>query len=222
MSLPQPRQSRSLVPGGHTGRPYGGDAGAAGQPAFRNHTTRRERPLRGPDARCALSTTRSDCRGPARNAAWIRAGIKPAPTVRAGNSRVNAAVCSIPPCSEAAGAAFEERCVAVTIVRFYCPARSIEGVWGTGRDGPEESSCPRNASPGDARRTAKRGPGAAAPGAFWELFRGEKFPAGGSPACVSTAPAAPHRAVGGALIHPTPARIGTRPGRSYRPPLPGL
>ena len=190
--MPQPRQSRSLVPGGHTGRPYGGDAGAAGQPAFRNHTTRRERPLRGPDARCALSTTRSDCRGPARNAAWIRAGIKPAPTVRAGNSRVNAAVCSIPPCSEAAGAAFEERCVAVTIVRFYCPARSIEGVWGTGRDGPEESSCPRNASPGDARRTAKRGPGAAAPGAFWELFRGEKFPAGGSPACVSTAPTAPH------------------------------
>ena len=208
MRLPQPRQSRSLVPGGYTGRPYGGDAGAVG---IANQRAADSRPYGAQNHPT-----------PARIAAWIRAGIKPAPTVRMGNSHVNAAVCSIPPCSEAAGAAFEERCVAVTIVRFYCPARSMEGVWGSGRDGPEESSCPRNAAPGDARRTAKRGPGAAAPGAFWELFRGEKFPAGGSPACVSTAPAAPHRAVGGALIHPTPARIGTRPGRSYRPPLPGL
>ena len=159
---------------------------------------------------------------PARIAAWIRAGIKPAPTVRMGNSRVNAAVCSIPPCSEAAGAAFEERCVAVTIVRFYCPARSIEGVWGTGRDGPEESSCPRNASPGDARRTAKRGPGAAAPGAFWELFRGEKFPAGGSPVSAVRAPAAgagrfqPHHRRTHRIVD-NAHRASTRPARPPGP-----
>ncbi len=46
----------------------------------------------------------------------------------------------------------------------------------TGSIGPDSL---RVASSGDARRTAKRGPGAAAPGAFWELFCGEKFPAGG-------------------------------------------
>ena len=52
-----------------------------------------------------------------------------------------------------------------------------------GRDSPVERSSLGNASPWDARRGAQGSPGAAAPGAFWELFCGEKFPAGGNTAC---------------------------------------
>ena len=50
-----------------------------------------------------------------------------------------------------------------------------------GRDGPVDRGCLRDAASGDARRGGPYGsPGAAAPGAFWELFCGEKFPAGGN------------------------------------------
>ena len=48
-----------------------------------------------------------------------------------------------------------------------------------GRDGPVERNSLGNAASWDARRGAHGSPGAAAPGAFWELFCGEKFPAGG-------------------------------------------
>ena len=65
-------------------------------------------------------------------------------------------------------------------LRFYCPARSNEGAGGTGRDILVERNCLRNAASDDARRGTQGGPGAAAPGAFWGLFRGEKSPAGGS------------------------------------------
>ena len=74
-------------------------------------------------------------------------------------------------------------------LRFYCPARSNEGAGGTGQDILVERNCLRDAASDDARRGAQGGPGAAAPGAFWGLFRGEKSPAGGSPAGAATAAA---------------------------------
>ena len=46
------------------------------------------------------------------------------------------------------------------------------------RDEPEERGGLGDAFLG-MHAAGPRGPGAAAPGAFWELFCGEKFPAGG-------------------------------------------
>ena len=48
-----------------------------------------------------------------------------------------------------------------------------------GRDSLVDSNSLRNAASGDTRRGAPRGTGGRSPGAFWELFCGEKFPAGG-------------------------------------------
>ena len=95
------------------------------------------------------------------------------------------------PCSEAVRAAFVKTPVAVTANRFYWPARSREGAGSMGRDSPVERNCLRNASPWDARRAAQGSPGAAAPGAFWGLFRGEKSPAGGQGKGCRHASAAP-------------------------------
>ena len=95
------------------------------------------------------------------------------------------------PCSEAVRAAFVETPVAVTANHFYWPARSREGAGSMGRDSPVERNCLRNASPWDARRAAQGSPGAAAPGAFWGLFRGEKSPAGGQGKGCRHASAAP-------------------------------
>ena len=105
-----------------------------------------------------------------------------APTMCSGRMHVKTAACDASPCSGVGGAAFEETPVAVTAGRFYWPARSREGAGSMGRDSPVERSSLGNASPWDARRGAQGSPGAAAPGAFWELFCGEKFPAGGKQA----------------------------------------
>ena len=83
------------------------------------------------------------------------------------------------PRSGAVRAALEKRSVAVTAIRFYWPARSREGVGRMGRDDLVERNGRRDASSWGARRGAHGSPGAAAPGAFWGLFRGEKSPAGG-------------------------------------------
>ena len=114
-----------------------------------------------------------------------------APTTKTKRLRKKAAVCKIYPCSEAVRAAFVETPVAVTANRFYWPARSREGAGSMGRDSPVERNCLRNASPWDARRAAQGSPGAAAPGAFWGLFRGEKSPAGGQGKGCRHASAAP-------------------------------
>ena len=71
------------------------------------------------------------------------------------------------PRSGALGAAFEEASVAVTAIRFYWPARSSDGVPGDDAHRPIGLNSFRVATPGDARRAAPWGPGAAAPGAFW-------------------------------------------------------
>ena len=52
-AFPADCHKTQAVPGGHQGRPYGGDEGAAGQTAISNHHTLLERPLRGTDAQCA-------------------------------------------------------------------------------------------------------------------------------------------------------------------------
>ena len=77
--------------------------------------------------------------------------------------RAKAAVCLIPPRSGAAGAAFEERPVAVTAIRFHWPARSREGAGSMGRDGLVERNSPGEAFSGDARRSAPKGTGGRSP-----------------------------------------------------------
>ena len=139
----------------------------ASQAASRSRSALHERPLRGTDAQCApLRRKQRDC-------------AKKLPCAKSN------------PCSEAVRAAFVETPVAVTVNRFYWPARSREGAGSMGRDSPVERNCLRNASPWDARRAAQGSPGAAAPGAFWGLFRGEKSPAGGQGKGCRHASAAP-------------------------------
>ena len=123
-------------------------------------------------------------RGPM-NASALTARLRQTyqPTMCSGRIRVKTAVCDVSPCSEAAGAALVKTSVAVTAIRFYWPARSREGAGSMGRDSPVERNGLRNAASGDARRAAPRESGGRSPGAFWELFRGEKFPAGGKQAC---------------------------------------
>ena len=139
----------------------------ASQAASRSRSALHERPLRGTDAQCApLRRKQRDC-------------AKKLPCAKSN------------PCSEAVRAAFVETPVAVTANRFYWPARSREGAGSMGRDSPVERNCLRNASSWDARRAAQGSPGAAAPGAFWGLFRGEKSPAGGQGKGCQHASAAP-------------------------------
>ncbi len=67
-----------------------------------------------------------------------------------------------------------------TIVRFYWPVRSREGEGSMERDNPVECNGQEMPLLGMHAAEPQGGPGAAAPGAFWGLFRGEKSPAGGS------------------------------------------
>ena len=97
-----------------------------------------------------------------------------------GSMRVKTAVCGIPPRSVAVRAALEKTSVAVTIVRFYWPVRSREGEGSMERDNPVEYNGQEMPLLGMHAAEPQGGPGAAAPGAFWGLFRGEKSPAGGS------------------------------------------
>ena len=82
-----------------------------------------------------------------------------APTVETGTSHAKTAVCKIHPRSGAVRAAFEKISVAVTIVRFHCPARSREGVGSMERDSPVERNGLRAAASWDARRAAPGGTG---------------------------------------------------------------
>ena len=97
------------------------------------------------------------------------------------------------PRSGALGAAFEEAPVAVTAGDSTGPREALMGHKRTTPTGPIGLNSFRVASPWDARRAAPWGPGAAAPGAFWGLFRGEKSPAGGSPAAMPERFRRPHR-----------------------------
>ena len=83
------------------------------------------------------------------------------------------------PHSRAVRAAFEESSVAVTAGRFYWPARSREGEGSMKRDGLVERNSLGDAFSEMHAARPQGSPGAAAPGAFWGLFRGEKSPAGG-------------------------------------------
>ena len=135
-----------------------GALGAAVQTAFSNYHTLHERPLRGTDAQCAPLRYKS-------------------------RDRAKKLLCAASiPCSGAVGAALGKSSEAVMAIRFHWPARSREGAGSTGRDSPMERNGLGIASSGDARRGPQGGPGAAAPGAFWGLFRGEKSPAGGKQA----------------------------------------
>ena len=115
------------------------------------------------------------------------------------------------PRSGAVRAALEKRSVAVTAIRFYWPARSREGVGRMGRDDLVERNGRRDASSWGARRGAHGSPGAAAPGAFWGLFRGEKSPAGGKQAAM------PERC---RRTDPPAAGSGRCGHRPLRPPAP--
>ena len=78
--------------------------------------------------------------------------------------------------------------VAVTAIRFYWPARSREGVGSMERYDSVELGAWAMPLPEMHAAGPQGSPGAAAPGAFWELFCGEKFPAGGKQGlrCLST------------------------------------
>ena len=81
-----------------------------------------------------------------------------------------------------------------------------------------ERNCLRNASPWDARRAAQGSPGAAASGAFWGLFLGEKSPAGGQGKGCRHASAAPAAETADATLAADSRPYGwrSRPGRIRR------
>ena len=97
--------------------------------------------------------------------------------------RVKTAVCSICPLSRGSWCDLSEHFCS----RNDCPILLSRAKPGRGgRDGAGRPGGPRLPARCRFRGCTPRGPygspGAAAPGAFWELFCGEKFPAGGRPA----------------------------------------
>ena len=106
-----------------------------------------------------------------------------APTAKMGRMRNKLSCAASTPRSRAVRAALEKSPVAVTIVRFDCPARSREGVGSMGRDGPVERNGPGNAFSWDARRAAPKGTGGRGPRrVLGTPHRAEKSPAGGKQA----------------------------------------
>ena len=115
-------------------RPYDGDGKSLVQTAISNHHTLHERPL--------TRHGRANARYLRRERQYLRVKLPCAASTL---------------CSGAVGAALVNTSVAVTSVRFYCPARSREGAGGMGRDGPEDRGCLRDAASGDACRGGPMG-----------------------------------------------------------------
>ena len=105
-----------------------------------------------------------------------------APTAKMGRMRNKLSCAASTPRSRAVRAALEKSPVAVTIVRFDCPARSREGVGSMGRDSSVERNSLGDASPWDARHGAQGSPEAGPPARFGNPHRAEKSPAGGKQA----------------------------------------
>ena len=80
------------------------------------------------------------------------------------------------PCSGTVGAAFEETPVAVTAGDSTGPRKALLGYQGTTPTGPIGPDSFRVAASWDVHRAAPWGPGAAAPGAFWEPSPRGKVP----------------------------------------------
>ena len=128
-----------------------------GRPARERRLWRKKRPQR--------LGSRLPCRprrGPAR--------LSGNPGARSAGGVVRCRVQSLTSHSGAAGAALEKRCVAVTAIRFYWPARSREGVGSMERDSPVERNGLGDASPWDARRAAPRESGGRSPRRVFGTF----------------------------------------------------
>ena len=109
-----------------------------------------------------------------------------------------------------------------TIVRFYWPVRSREGEGSMERDNPVECNGQEMPLLGMHAAEPQGGPGAAAPGAFWGLFRGEKSPAGGQGKGCRHASAAPAAETADATLaadsrpYGWRSRPGAHPTRGFR------
>ena len=101
-------------------------------------------------------------------------------------ARKNCRVQDSPYVSGAVRAALEKSSVAVTALRFYWLARSREGVGVWNGMAWWSVTTWEMPLPGMHAAGPNGGPGAAAPGAFWGLFCGEKSPAGGRQGSVAT------------------------------------